>query len=61
MIPKNRRPRHPGEILLLEFLRPMGISQTKLANDLDIPMVRENAMTSASSNVNPSVPPKLEQ
>jgi len=25
---------HPGEILLEEFLKPMGISQTKLANTM---------------------------
>jgi len=30
----------PGEILLTEFLEPHGISQTKLAGDLDIPQSR---------------------
>lgn len=30
----------PGEILLTEFLEPSGISQTKLAGDLDIPQSR---------------------
>ena len=30
----------PGEILLTEFLEPNGISQTKLAGDLDIPQSR---------------------
>jgi addiction module HigA family antidote len=30
----------PGEILLTEFLEPYGISQTKLAGDLDIPQSR---------------------
>ena len=44
MIPKNRRPSHPGEILLIEFLRPMGISQTKFAHDLDIPIQRVNTL-----------------
>ncbi|HAT1597512.1 TPA: HigA family addiction module antitoxin [Legionella pneumophila] len=28
---------HPGEILLEEFLLPMGISQNKLANDIGVP------------------------
>ena len=27
-LPKGRPPIHPGEILLEEFLKPMGISQT---------------------------------
>lgn len=30
----------PGEILLEEFLVPMGISQTRLAGDLDVPVSR---------------------
>ncbi len=30
----------PGEILLEEFLIPMGISQYKLSKDLDIPQTR---------------------
>ncbi|MBK6902084.1 MAG: HigA family addiction module antidote protein [Saprospirales bacterium] len=31
---------HPGEVLLEEFLTPMGISQYKLAKDLKIPQTR---------------------
>lgn len=31
MLPKFRKPTHPGEILAEDFLKPMGISQTKLA------------------------------
>lgn len=30
----------PGEILLEEFLRPMGISQSRLARDLCVPVAR---------------------
>ncbi len=33
---------HPGEILLEEFLIPMGISQNKLAKDIDVPPRRIN-------------------
>lgn len=33
---------HPGEILLEEFLIPMGISQTKLANTMEVPPRRIN-------------------
>ena len=32
---------HPGEILLTEFLEPMGISQYRLAKDLDVPVERD--------------------
>jgi addiction module HigA family antidote len=39
----NRRdfsPIHPGEILLEEFLKPMGISQYRLAKDISVPQRR---------------------
>lgn len=31
---------HPGEILLKEFLQPLGISAYRLSKDLDIPQTR---------------------
>ncbi len=33
---------HPGEILEEEFLKPMGITQYKLANDIGVPRRRIN-------------------
>jgi len=33
---KKFSPVHPGEILLEEFLRPMGISQYRLAKDISV-------------------------
>ncbi len=35
-------PVHPGEILMEEFLKPMGLSQNRLANDMDVPPRRIN-------------------
>jgi antitoxin HigA-1 len=35
-------PIHPGEILLEEFLKPLGISQNALSRDLDVPLQRIN-------------------
>lgn len=35
---------HPGEILLEEFLSPMGISQNKLANAIGVPPSRINGI-----------------
>jgi len=32
----------PGEILLEEFMKPMGISQNRLARDIDVPVTRIN-------------------
>ena len=39
---KRIPPVHPGEILLEEFLRPMGISQNRLALDMRVPPRRIN-------------------
>lgn len=44
MIPKNRKPTHPGEILFEEFLKPAGISQVELARKMGIPIQRINTL-----------------
>jgi len=41
-MPKTITPIHPGEILLTEFLEPMGISQYRLAKDVSVPARRIN-------------------
>ena len=42
MVQNTIEPIHPGEILLEEFLQPMGISQYRLAKDINVPPVRIN-------------------
>jgi antitoxin HigA-1 len=42
MAEKTLHPVHPGEILLEEYLKPLGISQNKLARDLGVPAQRIN-------------------
>jgi len=39
---KKLAPVHPGEVLLEEFLVPMGISQYRLAKDVNVPPRRIN-------------------
>ncbi|MEK6742929.1 MAG: HigA family addiction module antitoxin [Nitrospirota bacterium] len=39
---KALHPVHPGEILLEEFLNPMGLSQNKLAVNIGVPARRIN-------------------
>lgn len=51
MIPKNRKPTHPGEILLEEFLKPMGISQFELARRLHIPVQRINTLINGKRGI----------
>ena len=40
MTKRDFQPIHPGEILLEEFLRPMEISQYRLAKDISVPQRR---------------------
>lgn len=42
MSKKKMLPLHPGEILLEEFLRPMGLSQNRLVLDIRVPARRIN-------------------
>ena len=42
MARKAHAPIHPGEILLEEFLEPMGVSQYRLAKDISVPPRRIN-------------------
>jgi addiction module HigA family antidote len=44
MLPTNRPPTHPGEMLLKEFLEPLGVSQSDAAARMDIPFQRLNAI-----------------
>ena len=39
---KKLHPIHPGEVLLEEFLKPMGISQNRLALNIGVPARRIN-------------------
>jgi addiction module HigA family antidote len=44
MTKKAHAPIHPGEILREEFLIPMGLSQYRLAKDINVPVPRINAI-----------------
>lgn len=45
------QPVHPGEILLEEFLKPMGISQNRLALDIGVPPRRINEIVLAKRRI----------
>ncbi len=50
---KNNKlpPIHPGEILLDEFLEPMGISQYRLAKDISVPPRRINEIVHGKRSI----------
>lgn len=51
MLPKNRKPTHPGEILLREFLEPMDLSQIELARRMGVPVQRVNTLINGKRDV----------
>lgn len=53
MIPKNRISTHPGRILLVEYLEPLGISQRQLADHLGIPIQRVNEIIKGKRGISP--------
>jgi len=53
MLPKNRTVTHPGEILLHEFLNPMGQTQKGLAMHLGVPIQRINELVRGKRGVTP--------
>jgi addiction module HigA family antidote len=48
---KRLAPVHPGEVLLEEFLVPMGISQYRLAKDIHVPARRINEIVHGTRSV----------
>jgi addiction module HigA family antidote len=53
MLPKNRPPTHPGEILLEEFLKPRDMTQAALSTKLEIPIQRVNTLINGKRGVSP--------
>ncbi len=53
MLPENRIPTHPGEILLEEFLKPIGLTQVALAKHLGIPTQRVNEIVRGKRGITP--------
>lgn len=51
MIPKHRKPSHPGEILLEEFLEPMKLSQVELARRMGVPIQRVNTLINGKRDI----------
>jgi len=54
MLPKHRTPTHPGEMLLKEFLVPLGITQTELAGHLGWPYPRLNEIINGRRGISAS-------
>lgn len=61
MTKRDFPPIHPGEILLEEFLKPMGISQYRLAKDISVPPRRINEIVHGKRAVSADTSLRLER
>lgn len=50
-IPDERTPTHPGEMLMREFLQPLGMSQRELADRLGVHYPRINELVNGKREV----------
>lgn len=58
-IPSDREPTHPGEMLLQEFLIPLGMTQRDLATAIQVPFQRVNEVVRGRRGVTPSTALRL--
>jgi addiction module HigA family antidote len=58
-VPTHREPTHPGEMLIEEFLIPMGITQRELANSIHVPYQRVNEIINKRRGITPSTALRL--
>jgi antitoxin HigA-1 len=59
MTTRKLLPIHPGEILLEEFLKPMNISQYRLAKDISVPARRINEIVLGKRAISPDTALRL--
>jgi len=60
-LPTHRPPTHPGEMLLEEFLKPLGISQSAFAVRLGVSFPRLNEIVNGKRSVTPDSALRLAQ
>ena len=58
-VPTDRAPTHPGEMLLEEFLKPMGMSQQQLARQIKVPFQRVNELVNRRRGITPATALRL--
>ncbi len=60
-IPLHRAPTHPGEMLLEEFLKPMRITQSALAEGIGVTFARVNEIINGKRGISPETALRLER
>ncbi len=60
-LPRQRPPTHPGEMLLEEFLKPLNMTQSELAEKLGVSYPRVNELINKKRGVTPDTALRLEK
>lgn len=60
-VPTDGPPTHPGEMLLHEFLQPLGLTQRELAEKLGVSYPRVNELINGKRGVTPDTALRLER
>jgi addiction module HigA family antidote len=58
-LPRHRRPTHPGEMLVEEFLKPLQLSQADTARRLNMPLNRLNELVKGKRGMTPDTALRL--
>ena len=59
MTQKRLSPVHPGEVLLEEFLKPMGLSREQLASDIGVAIIRIDKIIAEKDRISADVALRL--
>lgn len=58
-LPRNRPPTHPGEMLLEEFIKPLGLTQAEFARHLGVSYPRLNEIMKGRRSATPDIALRL--
>jgi antitoxin HigA-1 len=58
-VPTHREPTHPGDMLLEEFLKPLGLTQRELADGIRVPYQRVNEIVNKRRGMTPGTALRL--
>jgi antitoxin HigA-1 len=58
-VPTHREPTHPGDMLLEEFLKPLGLSKRDLADGIHVPYQRVNELVNKKRGMTPGTALRL--
>jgi antitoxin HigA-1 len=60
-VPENRRPTLPGEIVLQEFLKPLGVTKASFARHIGVTYARLNDVVNGRRGITPDIAMRFEK